>query len=193
VAGKDTGLVRRCLDGDLSAFDELVRRHEGRVVSLAYRLTGDRDLANDLAQEAFVSAYRSLRKFRGASAFSTWLYRITYNVCIDEIHRRGRTAERSVDTFYGGDRDVALEIPDAADTPEDAATRSERSQAVRRAVARLPEHYREVLVLYDLQGVPYEEIASLLRCPLGTIKSRINRARLALLEALGPDVELFVT
>ncbi len=191
MAGKDAELVRRTLGGDLSAFDELVRRNERRVVSLAYRLTGDRDLSHDLAQEAFVSAYRNLRKFRGASAFSTWLYRITYNVCIDEMHRRGRAAERSIDSFYGGDGTAALEIPDTGDTPEEAATRSERTEAVRQAVARLPEHYREVLVLYDIQGIPYEEIAGLLGCPLGTIKSRINRARMALLDALGPDVELF--
>jgi RNA polymerase sigma-70 factor (ECF subfamily) len=190
----DEALVDRCCAGDLGAFDELVRRHESRVVSLALRLVGDRDAAHDLAQEAFIAAFRNLSKFRRASAFSTWLFRITYNLGMDELTRRRRATERSVDTFYGENTeegDGALQIPDASDTPEGAAQRRERKLAVRRAIMRLPKAQRVVLVLYDIQGVPYEEIASTLACPLGTVKSRLSRARLALLDTLGSDLELF--
>jgi RNA polymerase sigma-70 factor, ECF subfamily len=194
VAPSDAALVERCKGGDTQAFNALVARHQHRVVNIAFRFVRDPDRAHDLAQEAFLSAFRNLGKFRGDSAFSTWLFRITYNVCMDELKKRRRAPEQSVEAFYGDDEgDTELRIPDGGDTPEEAAERIERRRAVWRALDRLPTHHREVIVLFDIEGVPYEEMATILECPIGTVKSRLSRARKALLDELGPDLELFAS
>jgi len=193
VASTDAALVARCRQGDTSAFDELVRRHERRVLNIAYRLVRDPDAAHDLAQEAFVSAFRNLDRFRGNAAFATWLYRITYNVSMDELTRRKRAAARSIDTFYGENDDgtTGLDLADPAESPEDSSIRKERRQAILEAIAALPGKHKTVLMMFEIQGVSYEEMAELLDCPVGTVKSRLSRARLALLEALEPRLELF--
>lgn len=167
----DVELVRRARDGDDDAFAELVRRHERRTYNLAYRILGRAEDAQDATQDAFVSCYRHLGSFRGESAFTTWLHRITVNACYDYVRRRGPDAV------------AADELPD----PAPAADHAERTAAavdVQRALLQVPIEFRAALVLHDLQGMPYEDVASALDVPVGTVKSRLHRGRLALARAL---------
>lgn len=181
-------LVERCQQGDTVAFDQLVERHGEWVYNLAYRMVGDRDEAYDMAQEAFVRAFRAIKRFRRGSSFSTWLYRVTTNACLDEIKRRRRRPAPASSLL---DADGSSpDPPDPSPQVEDHVASLERREVVRRAIAALPLHHRLPLVLYELQGCSYEEIAAITGANVGTVKSRLNRARLALKEALEPHLEL---
>lgn len=166
----DEELVRRFVAGDRAAFSTLVERHERRVYNVAYRVLGRPDDAADVAQEVFLTCLRKLTGFRGTSAFTTWLHRVTVNACYDALRKRGR-------------EDPVEELPDRAAGP-DPADRAAATVDVQRALATVPAEFRVVLVLHDLQGVPYEEIAESLGAPLGTVKSRLHRGRVALGRAL---------
>ena len=204
-ASDERALVTRCLDGDLDAFDQLVLLHQDRIFNLCYWLLGNREDAADAAQDAFVRAFRSLHTFRGDSAFGTWLHRIGVNASLDVMQRRKRIPLPYSDLDKSGEAEsdadelasrLAEENPNpaASTPPSDPAAISaqrERRHAVREALAALPEHYRLALVLFDIEGHSYDEIAQTLRLPLGTVKSRINRARLALRERLQSTRELF--
>ena len=170
----------------------LVQRHHNLVYNTAYRMLGDTGSAEDATQMAFIRAYRSLSRFRGKSAFSTWLYRIVSNVCLDALRRRKGDAV-GLEVSYDGDDEEAQErpLPDESAEPAANAERSELQRIVHHAISQLPEDYRMVLVLYDITGFSYEEIAGILQIPLGTVKSRLNRARLALRDVIAPDLELF--
>ena len=176
--------------GDVDAFDRLLARHEKRVFNLCLWIVGDRDEAADAAQDAFIRAYRHLPKFRGDCAFGAWVSRIAVNVARDAAKRRKR-APRDFSSLQTQDA-PEFDPPDAETrSAPDEIARSQRQNAVRLALARVPENYRTVLVLFDLQGRSYEECAATLDVPLGTVKSRLSRARAALREALGDDRELF--
>jgi len=169
----DRELAARAVAGDDGAFAELVRRHERRVYNLALRMLGRSEDARDAAQDAFVSCYRNLSKFRGDAAFSTWLHRIAVNACYDVLRRR-----RDVLGL-----DEAPEPPPAADHGDAVTT----SVDVRRALLAIPDEFRTVLVLHDIQDLGYDEIARILEVPVGTVKSRLHRARVALGRALGGE------
>ncbi len=191
AAPNQTSLVRRARGGDRAAFDALVDESYALLYGAALRLTGDPEIAADATQEAYVRAYNSLRNFRGQSAFTTWLYRIVVNVCLDHLRQRKRQP-CSLDAPAAGAEDTApLRLPPSPDTPQQQAERRERQRVVQEALMRLSDDHRTVLVLYDLRGFSYEEIAYITEVPLGTVKSRLNRARLALRDELGPHVELF--
>lgn len=185
---EDAALVRRFRSGDESAFDELVVRHKDRVFRLCWRLLGDYDEANDSAQEAFVRAYRAMGRFRGDAAFSTWLYRIAWNACLNKVSsagylRRKRTV--SLDRPLGGDGDgPPLEVRDGGRSPVEALERKERALRVREAIGDLPGDQRAAVVLRDMEGLAYEEIAEITGCGLGTVKSRLARGRDRLRELL---------
>ena len=185
----EAALLEQCRSGNLAAFDELVRRHQDKVFSLCLWILGDRDEAADAAQDAFVRAFRALAKFRGEAAFGTWLHRIALNVARDAANRRKR-APLPFSSFEGDD-DRPFDPPATGVSPVQSLLKDERRRAVREALARLAEHHRLVLVLFDLQGHSYEEVAGLLKLPMGTVKSRLNRARSALRDALEPQRELF--
>lgn len=192
----DGVLVERCRSGDLNAFDVLVERHQNRVFNVCYWMLGNRDEAADASQDAFVRAFRSLSNFRGDSAFGTWLHRIAVNAAIDTGQRRKRAPMPYSDltptnTEDDGARTEIEPSTPASDDPAQRTLREERRRAVRSALATLPEHYRLVLVLLDIEGYSYEEIARTLKLPLGTVKSRINRARCVLRERLQETRELF--
>jgi RNA polymerase sigma-70 factor (ECF subfamily) len=167
----DEALVRGYLQGDRQAFTELMRRHETRVFNVAYRMLGRREEAADATQDVFVTCLRKLEGFRGGSAFTTWLHRVTLNTCYDVLRRRGR--EQPVDELPQ-DRPSGFDLAEAAAAAVD----------VQRALQRVPEDFRAVLILHDVQGVPYEEIAEAVGAPVGTIKSRLHRGRVALALAL---------
>jgi RNA polymerase sigma-70 factor, ECF subfamily len=172
----DEELVRRYLAGDSGAFTDLVRRHETRVYNLAYRMLGNADDAREASQEAFITCVRKLKGFRGESAFGTWLYRVASNACYDALRRRKRTP-------------VPLEELPEAESGLDVAASSADVVDVQRALVRVPEEFRLVLILHDVEGMPYEEIAVAVGIPVGTVKSRLHRGRVALGRLLGAGGE----
>lgn len=191
VEASESALIERWRDGDQRAFEDLVGRYEKKVYNLAYRMSGNADDASDLAQEAFVRVYTALPSFRGQSSFATWLYRIATNVCLDELRRRGRQPVLSLDQPVAMDEgQVVRQTVDPSTGPLEELERGEVQAAVQRGISSLQPEHRAVIVLRDLQGLSYDEIAEALECSLGTVKSRLNRARLALRERLS-SMELF--
>ena len=174
----DAELVRRFLAGDVEAFTELVRRHERRVYSVCLRILGDVDDAADATQDTLLSVVRKLDGFRGDAAFTTWLHRIAMNVCYDHLRRAQRrpVLHRVIDDELPA-HESGPPVPDHADAIVDA-------RLVGAALAEVPEDFRVAIVLADMQDLPYEEIAKVLDLPIGTVKSRVHRGRLALARAL---------
>lgn len=162
----DPTLLARARSGDLDAFDTLVRAHQDRVYTLTYRITGNHEDAADAAQDAFVKAYEGLPRFRGDAAFSTWLHRIAANAALDLVRRRPAASPV----------ELPLNHP-APGGPESEAARREVNRRVQAALAVLPVDFRIAVVLRDLQGLSYEEVARILRVPIGTVRSRISRGR----------------
>lgn len=190
---QEADLVRRVQTGDDGAFDRLVELCSAQVYSLAYRLIGNNEDAQDLAQEAFVRVYQAIPRFRHDATFSTWLYRIVVNVCHDELARRRRRP--STMTELSGDDETSTQILDTmsagGETPETLLLRRERQRALQHALLQLPEAYRMVVLLHDVQGLAYQEIAEVLHTGVGTVKSRLHRARLMLREKISNERELF--
>jgi RNA polymerase sigma-70 factor (ECF subfamily) len=184
----DELLVERAKRGDVQAFEQLISQYEKKVFNTAYRLTGNYEDAADVAQEAFLRAYSSIPEFRGDSSFATWLFRIVHNACLDELRKRKRQRASSLDeTVAGedGEMDRQLAVADASDGPEQALERVEVQRTVQESISALDEEYRIVVVMRDIQGYSYNEIAAALGINLGTVKSRLNRARNALKEMFG--------
>jgi RNA polymerase sigma-70 factor (ECF subfamily) len=185
--GVDTALIEEALRGRLEAFNELVARHQDHLFALVYRLVPDRDQAADAVQEAFFSAYRNLRSFRGGSVRS-WLSRIAINAAMD----LQRVSRRRPSQPYPEYEDESWQPPAAPDVePESKALAAERSKALAGALSTLPFEQRNCIVLFDVEGYDYAEIAAIMRVEVGTVKSRIHRGRLALRTALAPSRELF--
>lgn len=159
--------------GDQGAFEELVRLYEKRVLALTQRMCGNPDDAAEAAQEAFFSAWQGLESFRGESSFSTWLYRLASNACVDLLRREGRRqAAVSLD-----DEDLNLDIPAPLSSPQEEAERRELGEQIEAGLRALPPEYRAVLVLREIQQLRYDEIAEALEVDIGTVKSRISRGR----------------
>jgi len=188
----DAALIAASQRGDRSAFDELIRRHQHRAYQYAFRLTSNPDEAADLVSDAFLRVHHALGNFRGQSAFTTWLYRIVTN-CYLDLRKRERTRQHlSLDAPVGRDgEDVGREVVDVSEGPGAHAERDERERLMRQAVAKLPAYQQAMLTLFHVENLSYEEIAQSLDLPIGTVKSRLNRARLSLRELLVPDAELF--
>lgn len=192
----EAALVARACQGDVAAFEQLVAAYERKVYNLAYRLTGNPEDAADVAQEALLKVYTSLPEFRGDASFSTWLYRVVSNTCLDELRRRKRQRAVSLDqpiSLTDGE-DLTRQWADESDGPEEALTRKEQQAMVQQAISLLDEDHRVIIIMRDIQGLSYEEVADALGLSLGTVKSRLNRARAALqkkfseLELFGPKV-----
>lgn len=182
--------IRRAQNGDLDAFDQLVALHQNKIFNLCRWNLGNDDDAADAAQDVFVRAWKFIGKFRNDSALSTWLHRIAINVISDAATRRKR-APMPLSNLRDEEEDAPLEIADSADQPQDSALRNARRRSVQNALAQLPENQRAVLVLFDVQGHSYEDLAAILELPLGTVKSRLSRARLALRAQLEACRELW--
>jgi RNA polymerase sigma-70 factor (ECF subfamily) len=186
-------LIEASRGGDLKAFDQLVRRYERSVFNTAYRLSNSHDDASDIAQEAFVRAWNNLKSFRGDSAFSTWLYRIVTNVFLDDRKRKRARPHISLDQELELDESsVTRQYEDPSPGPEAIMEGEERKEILAKAIASLPEAQRSMVVMYHTQGLAYEEIAEITQLPMGTVKSRLNRARLALRDRLGAVADLFI-
>lgn len=180
-SGEDALLIKAFQRGDQRAFDQLVASHKDRIFNLCYRFLGDYEEANDSAQETFVKAYGSLKAFRLESAFSTWLYRIAVNTCKNKLGSSAYKAKRKTVSLDNPgpdeDRPLAMEIQNGAPSPLDRMEEKERMTHIQTALDALPADFRMVVTLRDVEGLSYEDIAEIAGLNLGTVKSRIARAR----------------
>lgn len=178
-------LIRAAQRGDLEAFNELVLLYQDLLFRIAVNIFGDEDAAADVTQQAFLSAFRNLRTFRGGSLRS-WLSRITVNACYDELRHGSRTKNIPLQTYNedGEEMESAAWLTDPGPSPEEQVERSDLEDAIQNSLQALPEHYRTVAVLVDVEGLSYEEVAAALSLPVGTVKSRLARARNALRNSL---------
>lgn len=184
-------LISRSKAGDIEAFEELIEAYQKKIFNFAYRIIGNYDDAADLAQEALIRIFKSIGGFKEQSSFSTWIYRITTNVCLDEIRRRKNKKEHSLDEeVQVDDGQLKRQIMSEDPGPDEVYEREELRGIVKEAIDKLPEEQRIVITLRDIQGLSYDEIAEVLDCPGGTVKSRISRARQALKKVLSSKLEL---
>lgn len=172
--------VRRAQNGDRKAFEEIFRRYERRIFNFVHQIIGNPDDAVDLTQDVFVRVFNGLGELRAEEAFNSWIYRIAINISRDHLRRVRRVRMDSLE--QGGrtdddDESAGIEIPDWSENPEQMVELDEMQQAVRKAVAALPEHYRSVVILHHLQGMEVTEIAKTVGCRVGTVKSRLSRGR----------------
>lgn len=180
----ENALIQAARQGDLTAFNTLVLTYQHQVYNLAYRIMGQEAAASDATQEAFISAYKNLKSFRGGS-FKSWLLRIVTNACYDDLRRKKRRPATSLDELVEGeDGEAEFDVPSAEDGPETIAQRRELARLIQRGITTLPDDQRIVLVLSDIQGMSYEEIAETTNSNLGTVKSRLSRGRAKLREYL---------
>ena len=187
----ERALIQRCIAGDATAFEPLVEKYRQRVWRLAYQVLHDREEAWDVAQEAFVRAFHSLPTFRGQSAFYTWLFRITVNVATDRHRQRGAQA-RAFGPERVSEEEWARTTPDPGGGPEQQAARKEQRERIRSALDALPPKARTIIMLSDVEGLSYREIAEVLNCPIGTVMSRLHNARKRLKALLGPMLILML-
>jgi RNA polymerase sigma-70 factor (ECF subfamily) len=187
VKQEDLLLIERCKRGDQTAYALLVRKYQNSVFNLCRKMVRNPEEARDLSQEAFVKTFATLDRFNPVYAFSSWLYKITANLCIDHI-RKQRMKMLSIDEPVEGEEgSIARELQDPGQRPDEISERSEVRGMIEEAIARLPEHYREILILRHQRQLSYEEIAQELAIPLGTVKARIHRAREGLKQILRSD------
>lgn len=170
-------LIRKVLDGDADAFADLMKIHEKQVYNLCLRICCNAEDAKDLAQEAFFKAWRGLRFYKFESAFSTWLYRLTTNVCIDFLRRQKRQQTSSFTVYDEDDQEAQLEVPDPDPLPEEVVEQQERNRIVADAMKQLDDEFRTILTLRVVQELAYDEISQIMDLPIGTVKSRLARAR----------------
>jgi RNA polymerase sigma-70 factor (ECF subfamily) len=188
----DLALVARARAGDARAFEPLVEKYRQRVYRLAYNVLRDAEEAWDVAQEAFIRAYQALPSFRGQSAFYTWLFRITMNVASDRARQRAARG-RAFGTERVEEEEWDRTLVDQGEAPDDSAVRAEQRRRIMCALESLPEHHRAIIMLSDLEGLSYREIAEVLGIPMGTVMSRLHNARKRLRAALGPLLILLLT
>jgi len=177
-------IIQKVITGDKNAFEELVIANQKNVYSLALKMTKSEEDALDISQEAFIKAYRNLNNFRGDSKFSVWLYRLTYNICIDFLRKKSKEKVLSLDFEDDSGEVSPIEIPDVRDLPEDSAVRREVRKTIAKSFNELPQKHRDVLVMREVNNMSYEDIAETLMISVGTVKSRIARARMSLADIL---------
>jgi RNA polymerase sigma-70 factor (ECF subfamily) len=180
----DVELVRAATEGDQEAFRELMERYKGRAYAVALGILGDPDEAIDAVQDAFIKAFYSLKDFRGGSGFYTWFYRMLVNGAIDRWRKTGRKGEVSLDETRRVDEDDTTEVGVYPRTPEDLAGNRQLADALTEAIASLPEYHRAVIILREVDGLSYDEIAESMGCSVGTVMSRLHYARGKLKDAL---------
>ena len=186
----DLALVRRAKKGDYRAFDLLVLKYQSRIVSIAFKFVKEIQLAEDISQESFIKAYRSINSFREESAFYTWLYRITANTAKNYLVSKGRRKESSISDLSISENEDFFELPNN-DSPEQILMAQSLKNTIYDALSGLPEETRTALSLREFEGLNYEEIAEIMNCPVGTVRSRIFRGREALENLISPITNKF--
>ncbi|MGC8971684.1 MAG: RNA polymerase sigma factor [bacterium] len=171
----DIDLIKLAQKGDEKAFEEIVNRYSNRIINLATQIMGSRDEGWDVAQEVFISIWRNIESFDSARSLYPWIRRITINACYEELRKRGKSKETSLDDVE--DDEPSIDVPDETYSPEDTFDRIELKEVIEKALGSLPEHYRTTLWLRVVENLTYEEIAETLNINIGTVKSRINMAR----------------
>jgi RNA polymerase sigma-70 factor (ECF subfamily) len=190
---REQDLIEKSKQGDLEAFEKLVILYEKQIYNVAYRFVGNHEDASDLAQEAFVRAFNSIKSFRGEASLKTWLYHIVANVCRDELRKRKRQPVVSLDApITTEEGEMYRQQEDWSFAPDRICESKEIQETVQKLLGELIPEYRLVLIMREIQGFTYEEIAAQLGCSLGTVKSRINRARHALKNKIMEKQELFL-
>lgn len=174
---EESRIVQKVIKGDVNAFETLVLAYEKSVYNIALRMTRNSEDASDMTQEAFIKAYNSLQSFRGDSKFSVWLYRIATNVCLDFLRSRSRRPTVSLSVEDNDGEEVQLDVADESQSPEQLLDRQMTRESVRRGLETLSLEYRQILLLREIQGLSYDEISQALGLEVGTVKSRIFRAR----------------
>lgn len=189
----DAEILAEVAAGDIDAYGKIVGRYRGRLYNFVFRFVSDRETAEDIVQETFLRAFRKRKEYRAIANFSTWLFTIAGNLAKSELRRRKRW--RLFSLHRDDDSDSGMELPDETYRPDKVAESSLADDQIHDAIAALPENYRQVILLRDVEGMAYQEIAEIVDCPVGTVKSRVNRARLKLQQKLkneGRDVGLEV-
>jgi len=185
VEGIEKELIKEAKLGNMGAFESLIIRYESKVYNIAYKMFNNEEDAKDVSQEIFIKLYRNLIKFNEQSKFSTWLYRVAVNTCLDEIRKRKKDKENLTSNVYETeDGEIEREIPSTYNMPEAELIKNDRIEKLRYALTLIKEDHRSVIVLKDLEGYSYNEIADTLNITIGTVKSRISRARESLKETL---------
>lgn len=188
----DDMLIQRSQQGDRSAFDTLIHKHEARAYQYAFRLTRNEEEASDVVADAFVRVYNALHNFKGQSAFGTWLYRILTNCFLDQRKKdKSRPVSQLESVIQTAEGELERQVESTDPSPHEETERTERERSIESAVSKLPEYQRAMIVMYHAEMLSYEEIAAALDLPIGTVKSRLNRARVSLRELLMKDEELF--
>jgi RNA polymerase sigma-70 factor (ECF subfamily) len=186
----DAVLVMRCQEDDCEAFDEIVTRYKDGIYNYVWRMVSNREDAEDLAQEVFVRAFAAIKTFRREANLRTWLYKIASNLCVDRYRRAGLEKQWIIPLEREQNDSVrSMDIPDHSNDPRRSFERSELQAEVQKALLKLPEKLRSAIILFDLEGLSYEEIADAMGCPIGTVKSRIFNARMKLRGLLKGYVE----
>ncbi len=186
----DTKLVNAYLLGESRSFDVLVERYQARLLNFVYRIVGDRERSEDLVQEVFIRVHRHLARFDRSKKFSTWIYTIASNLAKNELRNRSRNPLVLFTSITQGweDEERPLEFEDPSSRPDDLFQKRHVKEMVEESVAKLPQHHKEVFVLREIEGRSYEEIAEITHCNLGTVKSRLNRARSSFAEIIEPSM-----
>ncbi|QUH21149.1 RNA polymerase sigma factor [Alkaliphilus sp. B6464] len=175
---KEASLIEQSKAGDIDSFEQLIAAHQKKAFNIAYRILGNLEDANDVTQEALIKAYKGIRKFNGKSSFSTWLYTIVNNACIDFIRKNRKTNVTYLDREYETEEgSYKLQMYGNEETPEELFEKKEVQKLVHEAINKLSYEHRRIIVLRDIEQFSYQEISQILNCSEGTVKSRINRAR----------------
>lgn len=185
-------LIQRLKRGDERAFEQIFHRYQEQVYNVAYRMVGNRETAEDMTQEVFLRVFQKIRGFKGKSAFSTWLYRLTVNLCVDHIRKQRAHPVESLEELVGNsemDVDAAFLVDEM--TPEDELVLKERRAAVQRIINSLPDKLRAVIILREIEGLSYKELAEALSCSMGRVKSLLHEARIELKRRIEQNRHLF--
>ncbi len=186
-------IIEQAKKGDARAFEILIEKHQKRIFSIAYRIAGNQEDAADMTQEVLIKIFRNIKKFKGKSKFSTWLYRVATNTCLDEVKKLNKQVVYSLqEEIETEDGKISAEIADTAMTPEERLEQREIRGVVNIAISMLSDEHKKIIILREIEGFSYDEIAAILKCSAGTVKSRISRAREQLRNILLKDKELFL-
>jgi len=186
-------LLKKSKKGNIESFEQLISAYQKKVYNIALKIVGNHEDASEMAQEVFIKVFKSIGQFKEESSFSTWIYRITTNVCLDEVRKsKNKIKMLSIDEDLNvGEGEIKRQFYDSSRLPEISAERNEMRKVLNQAILSLSFEHRIAVVMRDIQGFSYEEIAKTMKCPEGTVKSRINRARNELREILKKNKELF--
>jgi RNA polymerase sigma-70 factor (ECF subfamily) len=192
VSNADAALILRCQANDAAAFNEIVSRYKNKVFNYVCRMVGAGADAEDLTQETFLRAYMNIKSFQSRASLNTWLFRIATNICIDFVRKRRKTQAVTASLHREDEEEgseVERDMPDSRFDPQSILLNRELGVRLNQALASLPEKLRTVVLLHDIEGLAYEEIAQIVECPLGTVKSRLFNARMALRQRLQPYLD----